>query len=381
MAKTINPIFKYGMALGFALLTPIILAAIYIPTLSLLLFCSALLAYIFNPLVDKLETWKLPRSITAFTLTFVLPSLLLVAFFKVIPVVISSFIELGHSFPAVYDSQIQPFASETLGIDANWAELWAQLPELSSFIPNVNSFASKLGGLASLIIHSLLFAMMAFLLLRDWKQITAAGRQHLHDITPDSWNDSIDEVFSQIGGSISRLIRGQLQVSSLLAVYYGLSFHVIGSVASGEVQLFSIWMVLGIVTGYLNLIPYIGVPVGGLIAALLSIMTFQFEVLWIYFPLLLVITIGITIDHKVLTPVIIGRSLKINELFVYIAIYFGGAIGGITGIILALPVMVLVVEVFKHINELWLACREAERNQLTNGIEDGAFKSTVNKAS
>jgi len=351
------PYLKYSLVMSLTLIIPILIISYYIPTFTLILLSATLLAYISNPIVDRLERY-LGRPFLSFIIAFVFPGLLVIGIIKILPIVISEFIKLGQTVPAILDLHLTPLLAK-IGLDFSWSALVVEFPKVyKHFLPNIAQIGQQqLGSLLSWIIHSLLLAMMAFLILRDWKGLTSGGRNYLHNITPDSWNSNIDRIFKEIGASISRLIRGQLEVCSILAVYYGISFHIVGQIASQQFAFTSLWMLFGVMTGFLNLVPYVGVPIGGLIVALFSIMTFQFEVLWIYLSFLLIIAIGVTMDHKMLTPTIIGHHLKVNEIFVYLAIYFGGAIGGMTGIILALPAMVVVIAVTKHLYLLWLECR------------------------
>jgi putative permease len=175
-----------------------------------------------------------------------------------------------------------------------------------------------------------------------------------------------------MGEAISRLIRGQIEICTLLAIYYGLSFHLIGQLAAQNWSLFSPWLLLGMVTGYLNLLPYIGVPLGGILVCFLGLMTYQLDVLWIYPAIIAVITLGTTVDHKLLTPSIIGRSVKVHEIFVYFAIYFGGALGGIVGILLALPAMAVVSVFVRYFYQHWLVHRQDERQQFSTLIDFSA---------
>ncbi len=348
---------KYALVLNLTLIVPFLIISYYIPTFTLILFSATLLAYISNPVVDRLDGY-ISRPLLSFIIAFVLPGLLLIGIAKVLPVMIGEFIKLGQTVPAILDTHLSPLLAK-LGLDFSWGTLVAEFPHVyQKLLPDIAQIGQQqIGSLLSTLVHALLLAMMAFLILRDWRSLTSSGREYLHNITPDSWNHNIDRIFKSIGVSISRLIRGQLEVCSILAVYYGISFHIVGQIASQEFAFVSLWMLLGIMTGFLNLIPYIGVPIGGIIVALFGIMSFQFEVLWIYLSFLLIIGIGVTMDHKMLTPSIIGHRLKINEIFVYLAIYFGGAVGGMTGIILALPAMVIVIAVTKNLYHLWLECR------------------------
>jgi predicted PurR-regulated permease PerM len=356
-----NNILKYFLVFIIALLIPTWLIIHFVPSFALVVIGSALLAYIFDPIANRLDKWGIGRSFSAFMLTFVLPSVLVVLFIRIVPGVIENLMLVIDAFPTAFNQQIAPLLKTKFDYDIAWQDLNPHLIALQQLF-SWQLVGKSLGGFSLLLLNTLLFMVIAFILLRDWKTIVIATREVLHELTPDSWNAEIDHLFRQIGGSISRLIRGQLQVSTLLAIYYGLAFHVIGLLAEGEFHLVSPWMLLGVVTGYLNVLPYIGVPVGGVIACILGLMTYQFEVLWIYLAIPLVVILGTLVDHKMLTPVIIGRSLKVYELFVYLAIYLGVAVGGLVGIILALPATAIVSEITRHFYRHWQLHRDEERS-------------------
>ncbi|MCP5126956.1 MAG: AI-2E family transporter [Gammaproteobacteria bacterium] len=350
---------KYALALILALLLPTLLIMWFIPGFGLVLLGSMLLAYVLDPIVNWLEKRICRRSFSAFILTFILPNLLLLWFLFVLPDILNQLIIITKGFPALYDQALAPILESRIGVRLDWSWVMDHLPRWSTDYLT-HSFESIL----KFNLYALLFIVIAFILLRDWERIIATLRTIFYDLTPDAWNDEIDQLFMQIGQSISRLIRGQLQIGSILAIYYGLAFHILGTLAEGDLRFFSVWMLIGIVTGYLNILPYIGVPMGGLVAGVLALMTFKFEVLWIYIALLITVTLGVTIDHKILTPAIIGRTVKVYELFVYLTIYLGGTLGGVVGVIFALPAMVIINEIVKHFYKHWLLHRHVERESV-----------------
>lgn len=357
-----NNMLKYGLVFSLAVLIPLLLSAWIMPKFIVLVLIAALLAYILSPLVKWAEGRICSRSLSAFIFTFVIPTVLIEWLITVIPNIFNSLQTLILNFPSAYDEKIAPYLNQHTGLTLDWAWLSAHIP-----YEKIKNLQFQLfGNIFEFIMYALLFIVIAFVLLRDWEEIVLAIRKLLHNTTPDSWNSEIDLLFNDIGHAISRLIRGQLEVSTLLAAYYGLSFHLIALLAEGELHFISAWMLIGILTGYLNLLPYIGVPLGGLLAALLGIMSFQLEVLWIYPVICLVVMIGVTVDHKLLTPRIIGRSVKVHEIFVYFAIYLGVSLGGIVGILLALPVMTVGNVCIRYFYQHWLIHRDEERVQQTS---------------
>lgn len=354
-----NNALKYVLVFSLVVVIPLLLSLWLIPSFMVLLLGAVLVAYVLSPIVQWAERFC-GRGLSAFVLTFVLPIILVEWLITIVPTIVSSLQRLIKDFPAAYDKKIVPFLTDQTDSQWHWAAVSQHIP-----YDTLNQLQFQLfGNVFEFTMYAMLFLVLALILLRDWKAIVSAIQQLLHDTTPDRWNDEIDSLFTQIGGAISLLIRGQLELSTLLAVYYGVSFHLLSLLASGEWHFVSAWLLIGIVTGYLNILPYIGVPLGGLLAGLLGVMTYQLDVLWLYPALLIVVTIGVTIDHKLLTPRIIGRSVRVHEIFVYFAVYLGMALGGLVGIVLALPAMAVISVCIRYFYQHWLSHRDSERQQL-----------------
>lgn len=358
---------KYAIIVALAILL-LVAFVVYFPSLGVLILISALIAYVLDPVVDWFEQRKIARWLSAAVLVFGLSIVLVGLIAPALPVLVQELIKTARALPQVYDTEIAPYIVEKTGIQMNWDWILAHLPGHGM---GLGSFGAGFGSVVGFSLHFLLFLMLVFIILRDWDRIVVASRQLLHDLTPDGWNAEIDTLFIQIGKSLSKLIRGQVEVSTILAIYYLLMFQAIGVIAAGDfhgiagflAEFFtpSAWILIGAITGYLNLIPYIGVPIGGVIAGLLALVSFQFSAIWVYPALLIVVILGTTIDHKMLTPKVIGRSVSVHELWVYVAVYVGFSIGGVVGVILALPAMTVISEVVKHSFALWHDHRQAER--------------------
>ena len=345
--------------------------SLYLPTFGVIFMSAVLLAYVLEPLVLWGEKRRIPRSLSAFFLIFGIVSILFLLIAPKLPGIIEELVRVAQAFPGVYDQNIAPLLSGKTGMDMSWSWVVAQFPSLSGHSMELERFSHSVGSFMGMIMHGLLFLVMVFIISRDWEIIVAATQRVLHDLTPDRWNNEIDALFLQIGNSLSKLIRGQFEVSSILAVYYLVVFQIIGVLAEGDFdgpisfieELFtpSPWMLIGVITGYLNLIPYLGVPVGGVVAGILGLITLQFEAVWIYPAITIAVMLGVTFDHKMLTPRVIGRSVHVHELWVYVAIYAGFSLGGVVGVILALPIMTVISEVVKHSLALWRQHRDQER--------------------
>lgn len=360
---------KYLIVLALAA-TLLLATAFYFAELAVLIMTAALLAYVIDPLVDIGEARRIPRGLTAFVLVFGIAFLALGLIAPPLPTIVNELFKLARALPQVYDAEIAPYLATTFDVEMSWAWVVAQLPAEFMLL---SSYGSGLGSLLTLSMHTLLFLMLLFLFLRDWDRIAAATRELLHELTPDEWNNEIDLLFTQIGQALSRLIRGQAEVSAILAVYYLIAFQTIGVLAVGDFvgvtgflrDFFtpSVWMLLGALTGFLNLLPYIGVPVGGFITCLAALVSFQLTEIWVYPAIIGVVVVGANVDYKILSPRVIGRSVRVHELWVYVAVYIGYEVGGITGVILALPAMAVISEVVKRSLALWRVHRHEERSE------------------
>lgn len=152
---------------------------------------------------------------------------------------------------------------------------------------------------------------------------------------------ALKDILSQIKVSINNYIVGLLLEMTTVAVLTSLGLWIIG------VKYF---ILLGLITGILNLIPYIGILIAGIITVLASL-TGSGETS-IILGILIVNIIVQLIDNNLLVPLIINSKVEINAFVSIIGIIIGGAAAGVSGMFLAIPLLAMLKIIFDRIESM-----------------------------
>ena len=316
-----------------------LLAPILLPFVS-----AALLAYLGDPLVDRLEKMKLSR-----TVAVVVVFLLIFAFFIpfllfLVPLLKEQVGSLLHQLPDYIDwlvVNLQPMLQDKLGLSLPSLEV-AQLKEtLTKEWSNAGGF---LKGLIRTVSHSglivagwlaniILIPVITFYLLRDWDKLVA----YLHDILPRSIEGKVTQLMHESDEVLGAFLRGQMLVMLALGIIYSVGLRIIGLEFS---------LLIGLFVGLLSFIPYMGLIVGILIAGIAIL--FQTHdvtnLLWVF----LVFGIAQMIEGMFLTPVLVGDRIGLHPVTVIFSVLAGGQLFGFFGILLALPVFAVIAVLLRH---------------------------------
>ncbi|TGB04217.1 AI-2E family transporter [Halobacillus salinus] len=192
--------------------------------------------------------------------------------------------------------------------------------------------------LLDMIILLAVIPVMTFYFLKDHKKIGHWLLQWL----PANWHQEAHRLTKQLNFSLGGYIRGQLLISLVVGLLATLGFWLIDLPYP---------LVLGILAGVTNIIPYFG-PLLGAVPALIVAFTVSVKV--VVFTLVVILIIQVA-EGNLLSPYIMGKSVHIHPLFIIFALLAGGELAGIPGLILAVPVLtclkVIVAEVREgHIN-------------------------------
>lgn len=152
------------------------------------------------------------------------------------------------------------------------------------------------------------------------------------------YHTKLQEILSQIKGSVKSYISGLIFEMIAVSVLTSIGLYFIG------VKYF---ILLGIITGILNLIPYLGILVAGILT-ILSSLTGSPEVSLVFGVIIVNIIVQL-IDNNILVPLIINTKVQINAFVSIVGIIIGGQIGGIAGMFLAIPILAILKIVFDRI--------------------------------
>ena len=347
------------MELAFRTRFWLVFAAVLIGLLYLLapvltpFLAAALLAYLGDPLIDRLEARKISRS-WAVTLVFgaILLGLLLLLLL-LIPLSAHQFKALVHKLPAYLDwfqTSVVPWLSDALGLDPT-------LFELNRLRDRLLAYAREIGDLATGLLESLrasstvVFAWIAnlvlvpvvtFYLLRDWDELVA----WIRELLPRSIEPTVSELARESDGVIGAFLRGQFIVMAALGIMYSVGLAIIGLEFS---------LLIGMLAGLVSFVPYLGLIVGILAASIAALL--QFHSFLSLIPVLIVFGVGQFISDFFLTPALVGDRIGLHPVAVMFAVLAGGHLFGFFGILLALPVAAVIAVVLRHAHDEYLNSR------------------------
>lgn len=332
-------------------LISIFLAAVALYILSPVLtpfLIAIFLAYLGNPLVDKLESWHVPRSLGV-TIVFSLIILILLMI-------------VGFLLPLL-EHQITRFF-DNLPIIFNWLQITA-LPWLTTHLgiapielKNVNTIisehwkeASNIATVAwktvtqsslailSILANVLLVPVVTFYLLRDWHLLIA----HIRLLFPRHLEAFICELFSEFNEVLSAFFRGQLLVMLILAIVYSVGLWIVG---------LDLALLIGVVAGLFAIVPYLGFAVGIITATIAAII--QFHDWTPVFYIWTIFGVATIFENTMLTPILVGNHIGLHPIAVLFAIFCGGQLFGFLGVLLALPVAAVTMVVLRHLRDQYV---------------------------
>ncbi len=346
-------------------LVAILVLFIYLTKAILLPFVAGLaIAYLLDPLADKLETWNFPRWLAATTILCLFFLGITGLFIGITPIVKTQITGIMRNAPQ-YLENIQPLIdgfitdiSGTLGVKVGKEDssLISQITQqnierIASFIGGFLSQGMALFNLLSLLLIS---PVVAFFLLRDWDLLVAKVNGWL----PKKKAPTIRIIASDIDRALAGFVRGQTMVSLSMAILYAIGWSLAG---------LNFGIFLGLLAGILAYVPFLGALVAAALAVLVGIGQFggDFSQIW---PIVGVFIIVQTIEAAFLTPKFIGDRVGLHPVWVLFAIFAGSEIMGFVGVLIALPVAAAIGVLVRFIIDQYLESHyhKDDPNQATN---------------
>ncbi|MDR0662196.1 MAG: AI-2E family transporter [Holosporales bacterium] len=293
---------------------------------------SLILAYGFSPLMEKGQRFFPSRSLRALILIFGLFFLCWMTLSSLIPSLEQECTKLAAKIPSslAYLSWLsRPLWEELERLipndfgDSLSQEWGAALERFVDFLPKL--FSSVVSGsmaLASLLSTLCLIPIILFYLLRDWPRIVT----YTEGLFPPSMRPVYQELRQRVRYSLGSYLQGQFFIALVLSSYYSLGLTIIGLESA---------VMLGVVTGFLSFVPFIGALV--LFLLTLLICTAQYmslsKALW-----LSALFLGAQLlETHLLYPRLVGKEAGLHPVWVLFALLVGLHLGGALGVIFAIP--------------------------------------------
>jgi predicted PurR-regulated permease PerM len=317
-----------------------VLVAIRLSKIFTALAVAWVLAYICDPLVDRLEKRRLPRTAAVAVLAVALVLGFIVLDLVLLPAVVHEFARLGQELPNYADtlaSRLLPSLEGALGIDLPRTEselrrffvdnrdtLDRVARTLYSPLTNfLKSTVTSVVGFVTSLLTLLVIPMAWFFLLRDYDRLNAG----LASLLPLRWRDTGVEFMKQVDEIVANFLRGQITVALILATLYSIGLWLILDIPLG--------LVIGVVAGFASIVPYLGLILGIVPALLMAFLQYQD---WQH-PLGVVIVFAGAqlLEGNFITPKIVGDKLGLHPVTVIFALLVWAELAGLLGMIIAVP--------------------------------------------
>jgi predicted PurR-regulated permease PerM len=291
------------------------------------------LAYVLDPLADRLERWGLSRSLAVVTIMLTAVLIVVVLFLLVIPVLVQQAGALINTAPQMFeDLQGWLTAKFPATMDED-STIRQQLLALGQAIQSkggdlLNSLLSSALSLINVIVLVVIVPVVTFYLLLDWDRMIA----RIDELLPRDHAPAVRQIASEIDRTLASFIRGQGTVCLILGTYYALGLGLVG---------LNFGLVLGFIAGMVSFIPYVGALIGGGLA--LGLALFQF---WGHWPWIAAVgaifILGQMVEGNILTPKLVGESVGLHPVWLLFALSVFGAIFGFVGLLVAVPMAAMI---------------------------------------
>jgi predicted PurR-regulated permease PerM len=318
------------------------------PILAPFLF-AAILAYISNPLVSWLARHRVPRTLGALLVLLALVGLLVLLFLILLPLFIKEVRLLSERLPgflAQLNDHLVPWIKARFGVELQFDP--AALKSLvSENLQGADGLGMKLlaslriGGLAVLgfVVNLLLVPVVLFYLLRDWNGLLG----QINDLLPRRWHPQLTGIAREIDAVLAEFLRGQISVMVLMSVLYVSGLWLAG---------LEFALPIGIITGMLVFVPYVGMVTGLALATVAGLM--QFGSVSGVIPVWIVFGVGQTLEGTLVTPFLVGKRIGLHPVAVIFALLAFGQIFGFFGVLLALPASAALLVGLRHLGGHYL---------------------------
>lgn len=293
------------------------------------LFLAVVVAYLLHPVVDMLTKLRLRRSLAILVVYVLFFGGILLFGWLLFPLLTVQVREMMARLPE-YEDQLRQWYYL---IDHRLEQLPSGIHQavdraIGNFESGVSSWITRLftslSGLPSHAVTVLVVPFFAFYLLKDVEKIHSL----LLRLLPRSKRKVFLRVIRDIDRNLGEYIRGQLLVCLFVGVMAFMGYYLIGLPYA---------LLLGVVVGVMNIIPYFGPILGTVLSGSVALLTEPRLVIWIVF---INIFIQIT-EGNFLNPYIVGKRLRLHPMLIIIILLIGAEVGGLMGLLFAVPLFVI----------------------------------------
>jgi predicted PurR-regulated permease PerM len=302
---------------------------------------AGVLFYLFQPLVDLLHAKRVPRVVS-----------ILIIYLSVLSIMAGIILVIGPLLQEQLNRLIRNVPGFAENILAQWEGFQANRESLPDYVNESIQLAieqgqqmlaligvyltSLLGRIPGFLILLVIVPFILFYLLKDGKKTPELIVRWL----PKGDREDGRAILSDMNKALSSYVLGQVIVSVCVGIMVYIGYLIIGLEYS---------LVLALVAMFTNLIPFIGPFIGILPALIVAMMDSPMMVLWV----IVVVVIAQQIESNLISPQIMGRALDVHPLTIILLLLVASSLGGILGLIIAVPTYAIIKVISKHAYRLY----------------------------
>jgi predicted PurR-regulated permease PerM len=295
------------------------------------------LAYLLDPLADRLERLGLGRLAASLLILALFVVALVVTLLIVVPLAANQVAALITSLPAMV-SRLQGILAERAGPllqKVGGADVLSELQSsvgtlaaqggawLLAFLKSIWSGSQALISIASLLVVT---PVVAFYILLDWDRMMGK----IDGWVPPRHRATVRRLGREIDAAITGFVRGQTLVCVILGTFYAVGLWLVG---------LNFGVLIGLIAGFLTFIPYVGTLTGFLLSVGVALVQFWPGSDWLHLGLTIgVFLVGQFLEGNIISPKLVGDSVGLHPVWLMFALLAFGSLFGFLGLLLAVPV-------------------------------------------
>ena len=307
------------------------------------LFIGIVIAWLFNPLMQKLQKKGVRRGLGASIIYVALIILMVLIVKAIIPLMFEQINDFVGAIPATLKditSWINNFfeqlgSGSNMNMDSMKNQLLSTIEAygmgLASSLPDimVTILTAGFSGIGTVLVG---FIIGFFLL------IGFDGTDKVMAFLPDKFRKSVSSLFVNIEASLRKFVQGTLTLSTLVFLVSALGFAISGLKSS---------LLFGLFCGIANIIPYVGPYVGAAPAIVVGFSQGPAVGIGVLITVILVQVI----EGNILNPIVMSKTMKLHPVTIILGLLIFGHFWGIAGMILATPLIATAKIVFQYFDE------------------------------
>jgi predicted PurR-regulated permease PerM len=323
------------------------------------LLLSVVIIYMLNPFVSWMHRRGTPRLIGAALGFIVFFSALALLAVILVPDIVRQAQTFVETFPQLYDNSVGQVHDLFDSLGFKNVSVW-NYDELVSYVNDpdnrntlitfaLDQLGSVTAGIFEFILVFLLGPVLAFYLLIDLPSV----QQRLVEIFPDRRRAEAAHVGRQLNTALGGFLRGQLVVALIVGLMLSIGYRIIG---------LEFWLLIGLIGGLLNIVPFLGPWIGGILGVTVAISTGDVPTaVWA-----IVVAVAVQqIDNNFVSPTVLRATVRLHPAVTLIALVLGGTVAGVWGVVIAVPLTATVKILVGHwwrtriLDQTWEEASEA----------------------